>query len=287
MIAIEQPLIPLPPDVFKLLRDMLYEHCGVSLDDQSKFLVEGRLQETLRRLRFRSFKDLYFFLKYDPRGSEEFSAIVDLLTIHETYFFREDHQLYALQREILPDLMRRRTDRVLRIWSAGSSTGEEAYSVAMLLADHPDYADWRIEIVASDISQRVLEVARRGVYPASAFRTTPPDYRSRFFRAEADGFRIDDSIKRMVSFFSFNLAGADRASLLPKMDVILCRNVIIYFDLAVKKRVIDMFWNRLRPGGYLLLGHSESLVNISTAYNLRHLRHDIVYQKEERTSAAA
>jgi chemotaxis protein methyltransferase CheR len=287
VIAIEQPQIPLTPDAFKLLRDMLYEHCGVWLDDQAKFLVEGRLQETLRRLRFSGFKELYYFLKYDARGADEFAVIVDLLTIHETYFFREDHQLYALQREILPELARRRTDRVLRIWSAGSSTGEEAYSVAMLLAGQPEYADWRIEIVASDISQRVLEVARRGVYPASAFRTTPPDYRSRFFHAESDGFRIDDSIKRMVSFFSFNLADAERATLLPKMDVILCRNVIIYFDLAVKKRVIEMFWNRLRPGGFLLLGHSESLINISTAFNLRHLRHDIVYQKEERISAAA
>lgn len=287
MISIEQPTIPLYPDVFKLLRDMLYEHCGVWLDEQSKFFVEGRLQETLRRNRFGSFKDLYYFLKYDARRTEEFATVIDLLTIHETYFFREDHQLHALYREILPALMKQRQDRTLRIWSAGCSTGEEVYSVAMLLASQPGYGDWRVEISGSDISQRVLEVARRGVYPASAFRTTPPDVRKRFFHPEGDGFRIDDSIKRMVNFFSFNLADVDRAAVLPKMDVILCRNVIIYFDLTVKKRVVEMFSNRLRPGGYLLLGHSESLMSISTAFSLRHLRHDIVYQKEERISAAA
>lgn len=266
---------------------MLYQHCGVWLDDQSKFFVEGRLQETLRRHRFANFKELYYFLKYDARRAEEFATIVDLLTIHETYFFREDHQLHALQREILPDLMKRRQDRTLRIWSAGCSTGEESYSVAMLLASQPVYADWRIEISGSDISQRVLEVARRGVYQASSFRTTPPDFKTRFFRPEGTGFRIDDSIKRMVSFFQFNLADVERAAVLPKMDVILCRNVIIYFDPPVKKRVVEMFWNRLRPGGYLLLGHSESLMNISTAFSLRHLRHDIVYQREEPISAAA
>ncbi|MEW6682351.1 MAG: protein-glutamate O-methyltransferase CheR [Nitrospirota bacterium] len=287
MISIEQPTIPLNPDVFKLLRDMLYEHCGVWLDEQSKFFVEGRLQETLRRHRFGSFKDLYYFLKYDARRAEEFATVIDLLTIHETYFFREDHQLHALYREILPELMKRRQDRTLRIWSAGCSTGEEVYSVAMLLASQPGYGDWRVEISGSDISQRVLEVARRGVYPASAFRTTPPDVRKRFFHQEGEGFRVDDSIKRMVNFFSFNLADVDRAAVLPKMDVILCRNVIIYFDSAVKKRVVEMFSNRLRPGGYLLLGHSESLMSISTAFSLRHLRHDIVYQKEEGISAAA
>lgn len=287
MISIEQPPIPLNSDVFKLLRDMLYEHCGVWLDEQSTYFVEGRLQETLRRRRFGSFKDLYYFLKYDARRVEELATIVDLLTIHETYFFREDHQLHALHREILPELMTRRQDRTLRIWSAGCSTGEEVYSIAMLLAGQPDGGDWRIEVSGSDISQRVLEVARRGVYPASSFRTTPPEMRARFFHPEGNGFRIDDSIKRMVNFFSFNLADSERSSVLPKMDVILCRNVIIYFDLAVKKRVIEMFWNRLRPGGYLLLGHSESLMSISTAFSLRHLHRDIVYQKEERLSAAA
>jgi chemotaxis protein methyltransferase CheR len=287
VISIEQPPISLSPDVFKLLRDMLYEHCGVWLDEQSKYFIEGRLQETLRRRRFGSFKDLYYFLKYDVRRAEELATIVDLLTIHETYFFREDHQLHALSREILPKLMAQRQDRTLRIWSAGCSTGEEVYSVAMLLAGQADGGDWRIEISGSDISQRVLEVARRGVYPASAFRTTPEDFRTKFFHAEGNGFRIDDSIKRMVNLFSFNLADVERAAVLPKMDVILCRNVIIYFDLAVKKRVIEMFWNRLRPGGYLLLGHSESLMSISTAFSLRHLRHDIVYHKEERVSAAA
>jgi chemotaxis protein methyltransferase CheR len=161
------------------------------------------------------------------------------------------------------------------------------YSVAILLASQPGFGDWHIEVSGSDISQRVLEVARRGVYPASAFRTTPPDIRARYFHVEGNGFRIDDSIKRMVNFFSFNLADVDRATVLPKMDVVLCRNVIIYFDLAVKKRVVEMFWNRLRPGGYLLLGHSESLMSISTAFSLRHLRQDMVYQKEERGRAAA
>jgi len=283
VIATEQSPISLPADVFKLIRDMLYDHCGVWLDDESKYFVEGRLQETLRRRRFTSFKDLYYYLKYDARKTEEFSAVVDLLTIHETYFFREDHQLHALTREILPELMKQREDRTLRIWSAGCSTGEEVYSIAMLLAEQPSLGDWRVEISGSDISQRVLETARRGVYPQSAFRTTPRELQARYFHQDEGGYRIDDSIKRMVNFFSFNLAETDRAVIIPKMDVIFCRNVIIYFDLPVKKRVVEMFWQRLRPDGYLLLGHSESLMNITTVFHLCHLRHDIVYQKKERS----
>jgi chemotaxis protein methyltransferase CheR len=283
VIVTEQQPIRLSTEVFKLIRDMLYEHCGVWLDDQAPSFVEGRLQDTLRRHRFMSFKDLYYYLKYDARRNEEFTTIVDVLTIHETYFFREDHQLHALVNEILPELMARRTDRTLRIWSAGCSTGEEAYSIAMMLADHAPLKGWRVELMGSDISQRVLETARRGVYPDSAFRTTPANLQSRYFHREEAGYRIDDSIKRMVSFCSFNLADVDRAVLMPNMDVVFCRNVIIYFDTPVRKRVIDLFWRCLRPGGYLLLGHSESLMNLSTAFSLRHLRHDIVYEKKERS----
>jgi chemotaxis protein methyltransferase CheR len=282
VIATEQSPISLPADVYKLIREMLYDHCGVWLDDESKYFVEGRLQDMLRRRRLASFKDLYYYLKYDSRRTDEFAALVDLLTIHETYFFREDHQLHALIREILPELMKQREDRTLRIWSAGCSTGEEVYSIAMLLAEQQPFGDWRLEISGSDISQRVLETARRGVYPTSAFRTTPRELQARYFHQDDGGYRIDDSIKRRVNFFSFNLAEVERSGLLPKMDVIFCRNVIIYFDLPVKKRVAEMFWHQLRPEGYLLLGHSESLMNITTAFHLCHLRHDIVYQKKER-----
>jgi chemotaxis protein methyltransferase CheR len=287
VISIEQPPIPLSADVFKQLRDMMYEHCGVWLDEQSKFFVEGRLQESLRRHRFGSFKDLYYFLKYDSRRAEEFATIVDLLTIHETYFFREDHQLHALQREILPELMKHRQDRTLRIWSAGCSTGEEPYTVSMLLLEKEELKDWTIEIFATDISQRVLQSARRGLYQPTAFRSTDPKYVSKYFTKEESAFRITDAVKRNVIFLHLNLMDTNKIAFINPMDIIFCRNVIIYFDLASKRKVINLFHAKLKDNGYLLLGHSESLINISTAFALRHLKHDMVYQKLERTSGTS
>ena len=144
-------LIELPEEIFRFLRDMFYQHCGVYFDDQSKYFVEGRLQNSLQRLQFDNFKDYYYFLKYDRRSQEEFSNVIDLLTIHETYFFREDQQLKAFTDEILPELLITRVfAKSLRIWSAGCSTGEEPYTLSMLIMENGAFKDWRIEILSKE-----------------------------------------------------------------------------------------------------------------------------------------
>jgi chemotaxis protein methyltransferase CheR len=166
------------------------------------------------------------------------------------------------------------------VWSAGCASGEEPYSIAMLLQESRAYDDATIEIFASDISSEVLVRARKGQYRETAFRTTDPSLRDKYFTREPDGcWRIADEIRNRVSFGRLNLYDEPRVSLLGSVDVIFCRNVIIYFDDASKRMVINNFYNRLVEGGYLLLGHSESLITLSTQFKLRHLKNDMVYQK--------
>jgi chemotaxis protein methyltransferase CheR len=273
-------IIELPEEIFRFLRDMFYQHCGVYFDDQSKYFVEGRLQNSLQRLQFDNFKDYYYFLKYDRRSQEEFSNVIDLLTIHETYFFREDQQLKAFTDEILPELLTiRASSKSLRIWSAGCSTGEEPYTLSMLIMENGAFKDWRIEIFASDISHLVLQTARRGIYTGSSLRVMNPYHLSKYFHKAEHGYRIDDPVKKNVTFLHLNLLDTDKMVFINSLDIIFCRNVIIYFDQDAKKKIIATFNQKLNPGGYLLLGHSESLINLSTAFSLRHLKHDMVYQK--------
>lgn len=273
--------IELPEDVFRLIRELVHRYCGVLLEDSAKYFVENRLQAAVRKSRFDNFRDYYYFLRYDPHREDELSNVIDLLTVHETYFFREELQLQAFAQEILPELAAKKTDRALRIWSAGCATGEEPYTIAMLLLEHPELRDWKIEIFASDVSQRVLQIARRGVYGQASFRSAPQYFIQKYFNKDADGLRIADAVKRNVMFLHLNLVDDTRLAFINPMDIVFCRNVLIYFDLPTKKRVVELFHRKLRPNGYLLLGHSESLINITTALALRHFKHDMVYQKPE------
>lgn len=276
------PETAMSDEEFRLLRDFIYKHCGLNFSEQSKYLLEKRLNKRLQQHALKNFKDYYYLLRYSPQKDQELTEAIDLLTTNETYFFREDFQLRTFVNEILPELRARKEkakDRRLRIWSAGCSSGEEPYTLAMLLHDQPGLSDWQVEIVGTDISQRVLQMARKGVYGSASFRCTDSSYLKRFF-SEIDGkYKIDDRIKRMVTVSHLNLLDTSRVAMLGMMDVVFCRNVIIYFDQQAKKRVVDSFYQRLHPEGFLLLGHSESLMNLSTSYTLRHFTDDMVYQK--------
>jgi chemotaxis protein methyltransferase CheR len=271
---------------FHLLRDCIYSHCGIFFDTDSKYLLEKRLARRLIALNLASFRDYYHYLKYNRKKDQELMDIMDILTTNETYFFREAFQLKAFTDEVVPELLQRKSssgNRSLRIWSAGCSTGEEAYTIAMLLHGIAALREWRIEIVGTDISQRVLQHARRAVYGKSAFRATDEKYVKRFFVEQGDGFKVCDEIRDIVTISHLNLFDVNRLAMLGKMDLIFCRNVIIYFDLAAKKRVVESFFTRLHEGGFLLLGHSESLMNVTTQFTLRHFKNDMIYQKPAST----
>ena len=272
--------LELPDDVFRLLRDAIYKRTGMWFADNSKYLLQKRLSPRAQELNFDSFQKYFYFLQYDPRADTEYDQIYDLVTTNETYFFREPAQLAAFTEEIVPDILTRKGVKKIRIWSAGCSSGEEPYSIAMLLREAGWYDKAAFEIFASDINQMVLAKARRGQYRENAFRATDPALRERYFTKEADNsWKISDDIRNRISFGRLNLYDEPRVSLLGHLDVVFCRNVIIYFDDASKKVVVANFYNRLVEGGYLLLGHSESLISLSTQFKLRHLKNDMVYQK--------
>ena len=272
--------LELPDDVFRQLRDQIYKRTGMFFSDSSKYLIQKRLSPRAKELNFDTFQKYFYFLQYDPRAEAEFDQIYDLVTTNETYFFREPAQLSAFTEEIVPELLAKRPVKKVRIWSAGCSSGEEPYSIAMLLQEAGYFNRASFEIFASDLNQTVLAKARRGIYRENAFRATPPEMRDRYFTREADGaWRISDEIRNRISFGRLNIYDDSRVSLLGYLDVIFCRNVIIYFDDASKKSVVSGFYNRLIEGGYLMLGHSESLISLSTQFKLKHLKNDMVYQK--------
>ena len=282
----KEEIIPLETDVFRLIRDFIRDFCGIFFDDDSRYLLEKRLSRRVRTLHFNTFREYYRYLLYHRNRDEELASIIDILTVNETYFFREQNQLKTFSEEILPELkLTNRDTRRLRIWSAGCSTGEEPYTIAMLVLEKGYFYGWNIEIFGSDINQRVLQTARSGLYRKNSFRTTEPYYLKKYFREENSSSRIADSVKQHVNFSHLNLLDPFKVKLVGSMDVIFCRNVMIYFDQPSRKKVIGMFYERLVEGGYLLLGHAESLINISTAFTLRHFKYDMVYQKPSKKGA--
>jgi chemotaxis protein methyltransferase CheR len=298
--------VTLKPDEFRLLRDLIASRVGLQFGPESRFTLERRLRERLTVRKLSSFAEYNHYLRFGPNAADEWDQAIDLLTTNETYFFREERQLRAFQNEILPMLHAQgRVRRRLTVWSAGCSTGEEVYTIAILVhashlfplreASQPppgaagalaaknhtsnDRPSWDVRIYGSDISSRCVAAARRGVYSESSFRTTSPDLRRAFFYERPDGWHVTDSIRQLCHFGQMNLLDDERARALGRADAIFCRNVLIYFDARARKAAIECLYESLRPGGVLLLGHSESLLNVSTAFELLHLRDDLVYRK--------
>ena len=269
-------------DEFSRVRDCIYAHCGIYFDEGSKYILEKRLSHRLADLNISSFDDYCHYLKFNRNKDQELVDIMDVLTTNETYFFRELFQLKAFSDEVIPELIKSKSaqgSRSLRIWSAGCSTGEEPYTIAILVSVIPELSGWDIEIIGTDISQKVLQHARRAIYGKSSFRTTEEHDLTHFFHQEDDGYKVNESIRKLVTIRHLNLFDTDQLSRLGKVDLIFCRNVIIYFGQTAKKQVIESFYSALFDGGFLLLGHSESLMNISTRFTLRHFKNDMIYQK--------
>ncbi len=282
LVAATEGLLELGDAEFRLFADLFRRHCGLHFNEDSRFLLEKRLARRVAELGLGSFSAYHYLLRTDASGDRELSHIVDELTTNETWFFRERGQLRALVDEILPELLLERGERSptpVSIWCAGCASGEEPYSIVAMALEAGFQPGRDFRVYASDISRTMLQQARRGVYRPTSLRECDSYLLGKYF-TEQDGLhRVADDVKRNVVFMHLNLLDRPRLSLLGPMDVILCRNVIIYFDADTKKRVIQAFEEKLRPGGYLLLGHSESLINLSSAFELRHLRNDLVYRR--------
>ena len=265
-----------------MFADLLRKHCGLHFGPDARYLLEKRLARRLRALEMTSFSAYHYRIRSASPRDEEFTNLIDELTTNETYFFRERSQMRALVGEIFQELQAERQGvrkSPISVWSAGCSSGEEPYSVVILALEAGMIPGKDLRVYASDISCRMLRKARQGIYREASFRETEPIFRRKYF-TEKDGlWRISDEIKKHVDFIHLNLFDRSKISLLGAMDVILCRNVIIYFNPESKRTVIQTFHDKLKPGGHLLLGHSESLINLSSQFELRHLTHDLVYRR--------
>jgi chemotaxis protein methyltransferase CheR len=249
---------------FVVLRDLIRERFGIWYDDQKRFLLLSRLSTRLAKRGIETYGAYVQFLRFGALREDEWSDLASVLSNNETYFFRERAQLKALAAHILDEFLKR-SSRV-RLWSSACSSGEEAYSLAMTLLETGKITDAMLSIRATDISPRVLELAGKGFYRALSFRATEPAMIQKWFHPQGDGFVVDERIKRLVSFGRLNLLDGPRVAAEGPFDAIFCRNVLIYFDKPTQKRVVESFAKALRPGGYLFLGHAESLFHLTDLY---------------------
>jgi chemotaxis protein methyltransferase CheR len=270
----------LEDDLFRRFCALIHETTGLFFGENSRYFLEKRIETRVGAVGGVAARDYLNYLRFDTHRDEEWDQLVALITTTETYFMREERQLRCFQRDILPLLRQRAGGQKIRIWSAGCSSGEEPYTLAMLVKDSGLPED-SVDIYATDINTRALSRAKEAVYGESAFRVVDRAFKDRWFVACGSGkYQLREEVRQRVTFSRFNLFDMDRYALLPTFDVIFCRNVIIYFDLDSKVKVILRFFEKLRSGGFLMLGHSESLISITDKLKLVHLPGDLVYIKE-------
>lgn len=275
----------LAEDTFEALRAFIYERTGIYFQDNKRYLLESRVG---RRLSVLALPDFPSYLRHVQNGGgrAELPLLINAVTINETFFFRNEAQLEALESDIIPEAVARNRARgrsVIRIWSAACSTGDEPYSLALLVKERfgARYPGVRFEIIGTDINTEVVTTARAGVYGPYAVRNVPPTLLSRYFRQEGDQYTLSPEIRSMVSFRTLNLM--DRAGMLSLRgcDVILCANVLIYFDPASKQQVVTSLYDSLQDGGYLLVGFSETLYGVTQAFKPVRYAKTIAYKKGE------
>ncbi len=270
---------------FEFFRDFIYNHCGMYFHSSKKYFLESRLSRRLEATNAPSLIAYMGMLKDTRTKSDEMLKLLDEITTNETCFFRNPPQLKALENVFLPEVVATKGKigfRKLRIWSAGSSSGEEAYTMAMLLLEKRAtiLKDWIIEIVGTDISETILAQAREGVYSAYSVRNTPDFYKKKYFREETGGrFILSPDVKKLVSFSHLNLYEDSKMVFMKSFDFIFCANVLIYFDLASKTKVVQHYYNNLQPYGYFFVGQSESLHGVNDKFKTVHFPGGFAYKK--------
>ena len=280
MNAVEKAgLPPLSEDHLRLLCEFLYRRTGIAYGEAKRYYIERRVADGMARTGTRSLPAYLGLLQADDAAAEQ---LINSITVNETYFYREDHQLRCLSRSILPEIVARRgAGDLVRIWSVPCSTGEEPYSVAIWLLENWRLVDaYNIEIVGSDIDTAVLEAAAVAAYGERALSRLPAELRRRYFDQPRDGVcRAIADLRESVRFTQVNLIDAESMARQGRFDVILCRNVLIYFDEASRLIASQTIYEALAPGGFICLGHTESMSRISDRFVMRRFEDAIVFQR--------
>ncbi len=267
-------------DEFKIFRDLVHKECGIFLNDTKKDFLRVRVEKKMNAVNKGSFYQYYKHITGENK--DELLRFLDSVTINETYFFRNAPQFDLLREKVLPELIdmkRRQRDYRLNVWSAGCSSGEEPYSIAMELSEAiPDASLWNVKVVASDISFRCLELAAAGRYGQEKLAEVPGKYLTKWFRQDGEYYAVKDCVKKQVIFDYHNL---QHETGMKGFDIIFCRNVMIYFNEEQQKQVVRKFTGSLNMGGYLFLGHAESLqgLTMNGEFKFHYWNKGTVYQK--------
>jgi chemotaxis protein methyltransferase CheR len=267
-------------DDFLKFREYFYRKTGISFDASKRYFVDKRLIERIEATDSADFRRYFTLLRFEAAG-EELQRLTNLMTVNETYFLREEHQFRCLVDSLLPELVTRKTHGgPLRIWCIPSSSGEEPYTVAMYLLERwPGIARWDVEIISSDIDTAVLQQARAGRYSQRSVQYLPAQWLDKYFQRVGDEYQICDDLRQGVSFTRVNLSDPVQTRAYRQFDVIFCRNLLIYFDDQSRRAAAETFYEALNPGGFICLGHAESMSRISSLYQVRKFSEAIVYQK--------
>lgn len=280
-----------PPNAHLVkIRDLIYQVAGIFQPDNKLRFLEDRCQRRMKEVGAATFRDYYDCLTVKPIRQAELVSLLNEITIGETCFFRNQSQLEALRKIVLPKVLETKGKlplRHLRLWSAGCSTGEEPYTLSMILLEESVglLKGWTFEILATDLNERSLAHCKQGAYGDYSTRNLAPFYQQKYFVPAGNQFQVSPRLKECVNFSRVNLFDDARVAFMKSMDIIFCCNVLIYFDVVSKRRVIQHFYNNLLPHGYLFLGHSESLYGICDDFRLVHFPSATAYVKAERQIA--
>jgi chemotaxis protein methyltransferase CheR len=280
---------PPDPDLVRI-RDLVYQVAGIFHPDTKLRLLQDRCERRMRELKLPKLQGYIERLTVGPNRQAELVALLNEITIGETYFFRNPGQLDPLCKVVLPKIVEAKANlpvRRLRIWSAGCSTGEEPYTLSMLMLEEAEgrLKDWIIRILATDLNERSLAHANAATYGNYSTRNLSPYFRQKYFTPSGDQLQVEPVVRQGVEFSRLNLSDDSGMLLMKSMDIIFCCNVLIYFDLASKRKVIQHFYKNLLPHGYLFLGHSESLYGVNDDFRLVHLPGATAYVKAEHSPA--
>jgi chemotaxis protein methyltransferase CheR len=274
------PLV-LTDATFRQLRDFIYEKSGIFIPDNKKYFIENRLGKRIQEKNLKGYEDYLYVLKFGG-DKNELTRLFDLVTTNETFFFREPQQFDVFGGELMAKIIAENAKsgrKDIRVWSAASSTGEEPYTIGMVLLEKPETAGLRKDIFASDISESVLNSAKAAVYGSYAIRNIPDNYLKKYFTNTNQQYQLSASVKSLVKLMKVNLIEDRDSKAIRGMDVVFCRNVLIYFDEKAKQKAVSLLYDALRPNGYLFMGTSESLHNITRAFKPTVINKVIVYQK--------
>jgi chemotaxis protein methyltransferase CheR len=272
--------ITISDDDFEKFREYFYRKTGISFEPSKRYFVDKRLAERVEATGSGNFRGYFTMLRFQASG-EELQQLTNLMTVNETYFLREEYQFQCMVDSLMPELVGRKADKSpLRIWCIPSSSGEEPYSVALYLTERwAGINDWDVEIISSDIDTSILKKARAGLYSPRSVQHVPAPWLKKYFSRIGNEYQLCDDLRQAVEFTRVNLSEPADTRAYRNFDIIFCRNLLIYYDDVSRKAAAETFFDALKPGGFICLGHSESMSRISSLYKVRKFPAAIVYQK--------